>query len=86
MPRAVGCRKAGAPPVAQNNGSRELDARLRESDNPPEKDGRLNFVERLLGISPDSGSGLVELLLLAIPVWGLVLLSVRRRSTRQPRS
>jgi len=46
----------------------------------------LNFIERLLGISPDGGSGIIELLLLAIPVCGLLLLSVRRRSNRQPRS
>jgi hypothetical protein len=44
----------------------------------------LNFLERLLGISPDGGSGIIECLLLAIPVCGLLLLSFRRGSNRQP--
>jgi len=46
----------------------------------------LNFIERLLDISPDAGSGIIEFLLLAIPVCGLLLLSVRRRSNRHTRS
>jgi hypothetical protein len=61
-----------------------FDAGSRESDNPSRKEGRLNFIERLLGISPDGGSGLIELLLLAIPICGLLLRSCHRRLNGRP--
>jgi len=34
----------------------------------------MDFIERILGISPDGGSGAFELLLFAIPVAGIYLI------------
>lgn len=39
----------------------------------------MDFIERLFGLSPDGGSGLFELLLFALPVFGLVALRWRAR-------
>jgi hypothetical protein len=44
----------------------------------------MDFIERIFGIAPDGGSGLLELLLFLIPVVGLVLLSEWRRRRRSP--
>jgi len=33
----------------------------------------MDFIERLLGIAPDGGSGLLELMLFLIPLAGVVL-------------
>jgi hypothetical protein len=37
----------------------------------------MDFIERLLGFSPDGGDGSFELLLFAIPVVGIILLRWR---------
>jgi hypothetical protein len=42
----------------------------------------MDFIERIFGIAPDGGSGLLELLLFLIPVVGLVLLREWRRRRR----
>jgi len=38
----------------------------------------VDFIETIFGIAPDGGSGLLELLLLAIPVAGSCYLLIRR--------
>jgi hypothetical protein len=43
----------------------------------------MDFIERIFGVSPDGGSGSLEFLLFAVPVCGLIYLSVRRRSRKQ---
>jgi hypothetical protein len=43
----------------------------------------MDFIERIFGISPDGGSGSLELMLFLIPILGLALLGmwrVRRKS------
>ena len=44
----------------------------------------MDFIERLLGISPDGGSGLFELILFAVPIACIVALALRRRAGRAP--
>ncbi len=44
----------------------------------------MDFIERIFGIAPDGGSGLLELLLFLIPIVGLVLLREWRRRRRSP--
>jgi hypothetical protein len=44
----------------------------------------MDFIERIFGIAPDGGSGLLELLLFLIPVVGLVVLREWRRRRRSP--
>jgi hypothetical protein len=39
----------------------------------------MHFIEALLGISPDGGSGTLELWLFAIPIAGILYLAHRRR-------
>ena len=39
----------------------------------------MDFIERIFGIAPDGGSGLLELLLFLIPLVGLVVLRGWRR-------
>jgi hypothetical protein len=39
----------------------------------------MDFIERIFGIAPDGGSGVVELLLFVIPVVGIVALWQRRK-------
>jgi hypothetical protein len=39
----------------------------------------MDFVEQLLGISPDGGTGSFEFLLFAIPICGVVYLYLKRR-------
>jgi len=43
----------------------------------------MDFIERLLGFSPDGGDGTFEFMLFAIPIAGIVYLVRRRRSRRQ---
>jgi len=44
----------------------------------------MDFIERLLGLAPDGGSGSLELLLLVAPIVGIALLmSARRRERRR---
>jgi hypothetical protein len=45
----------------------------------------MDFIERLLGWSPDGGDGLFEVLLFAIPIGGLVVLAWRKRQARRAR-
>jgi hypothetical protein len=42
----------------------------------------MDFIERIFGIAPDGGSGLLELLLFLIPIAGLLLLHGRWRRRR----
>jgi hypothetical protein len=45
----------------------------------------MDFIERIFGVSPDGGSGAFELLLLAIPVFALMITCwVRQSSARRP--
>jgi hypothetical protein len=39
----------------------------------------MDFIERILGISPDGGSGSLELLLFLIPIAGIFALRAWRR-------
>ncbi len=43
----------------------------------------MDWIERILGVSPDGGSGMLELLYFAIPVVGLYLLYRIRRWRRK---
>jgi hypothetical protein len=43
----------------------------------------MDFIERLLGIAPDGGSGSLELLLLLAPIVGIALLKCVRRERRR---
>jgi hypothetical protein len=42
----------------------------------------MDFIERIFGVSPDSGSGSFELLLFLVPVVGILLL-YRMRSRKR---
>ena len=42
----------------------------------------MDFIEQIFGISPDAGSGSLELLLLAIPLGGLLARSLLRKPFR----
>ena len=46
----------------------------------------MDFIERIFGMSPDGGSGSLELLLLAVPVAALVLLYNLRKMKRSRRA
>ena len=37
----------------------------------------MNFIEQLLGVSPDGGSGSLEFILFAIPICGIFYLAAR---------
>ena len=39
----------------------------------------MDFIERLLGIAPDNGSGVLEFLLFTLPLAGLAWLALRGR-------
>ena len=39
----------------------------------------MDFIEKIFGFAPDGGSGVLELLLFAIPIAGLAFLVVRHR-------
>jgi len=43
----------------------------------------MDFIERILGVSPDGGSGMLELALFAIPIVGIALLWRRAARTRR---
>jgi hypothetical protein len=43
----------------------------------------MDFIERLFGVAPDGGSGGLELLLLALPLCGIVILSLLRTAKRR---
>ena len=43
----------------------------------------MDFIERILGFSPDGGDGSFEFMLFAIPIAGIVYLIWRRRSRQQ---
>ena len=45
----------------------------------------MDFIERLFGWSPDDGNGLLEFMLFAIPIGGLLYLARRRRQSRRNR-
>jgi hypothetical protein len=47
------------------------------------QESAMDFIERLLGISPDGGSGSLELLLFAILICGNIYLAVKRRLRKQ---
>jgi hypothetical protein len=38
----------------------------------------VDFIETIFGVAPDGGSGMLEMLLLAIPITGSCYLAVRR--------
>ena len=46
----------------------------------------MDFIEQIFGISPDGGSGSLELLLLAIPLGGLLLRSLRGKPFKRWRT
>jgi hypothetical protein len=46
----------------------------------------MDFIERIFGISPDGGSGSLEILLLVAPLVALALLYNLRRARRSRRS
>jgi hypothetical protein len=43
----------------------------------------MDFIERILGIAPDGGSGALEALLFLVPVAGILVLLQRRRRNRR---
>jgi hypothetical protein len=45
----------------------------------------MNFIERLFGVSPDGGSGILELSLLATPLTLIVLVRMTRYVQRKTR-
>jgi hypothetical protein len=45
------------------------------------EDSVMDFIERIFGLSPDGGSGTLEFLLFAIPIFGAYLI-YRARSDR----
>ena len=46
----------------------------------------MDFIERIFGISPDGGSGSLELLLFAIPIVGIMLVAMLRRTHKAPKT
>lgn len=42
----------------------------------------MDFIERIFGISPDAGSGALEMVLIALPVLSVALLAAYRRFRR----
>jgi len=44
----------------------------------------MDFIEKIFGISPDGGSGLLEALLFLLPLAGILIIrSWRKRTTRK---
>ena len=46
----------------------------------------MDFIERLLSIPPDGGSGALEFALFAIPIFGIAVLAATRWARRQTRA
>lgn len=46
----------------------------------------MDFIERVLGIAPDGGSGALEFLLFAIPICGIAAAALTRWARRRARS
>ena len=44
----------------------------------------MDFIEKILGIAPDGGSGSLEFLLFAVPICGIVWLALSRTLNRKP--
>jgi len=42
----------------------------------------MDFIETILGVAPDGGSGALEFLLFAIPICGIAFLLMRRKFRR----
>jgi hypothetical protein len=40
----------------------------------------MDFIEKLFGVAPDGGSGVLEFLLFAIPIAGICYFALRRRA------
>jgi hypothetical protein len=63
---------------------RDRDRALSRTNVLAEQEIDMNFLERLLGVAPDGGSGSLEMLLFLVPLAGMLLLRVwqsrRRRS------
>jgi hypothetical protein len=45
----------------------------------------MDFIERIFGIDPDGGSGILELLLFLIPLWALLVIRWRIVAKRRIR-
>ena len=46
----------------------------------------MDFIERLLGIAPDGGTGTFEFMLFLVPIAGVVLLwYIRQKKIRDPK-
>jgi hypothetical protein len=43
----------------------------------------MDFIERIFGIAPDGGSGLLELLLFVVPIVGIIAIAQYRKRRRQ---
>ena len=43
----------------------------------------MDFIERIFGIAPDGGSGLLELLLFVVPIVGIIVIAQYRKRRRQ---
>jgi hypothetical protein len=48
------------------------------------KGGNMDFIEQIFGISPDGGSGALELMLFLVPILGLALLRIGRERGKSP--
>jgi hypothetical protein len=44
----------------------------------------MDFIERIFGLAPDGGSGLLEILLFAIPTAGILVVREWRRRFKKP--
>ena len=44
----------------------------------------MDFIERVLGIAPDGGSGTLEFALFAIPICGIAIVAMTRWVRRRP--
>jgi len=43
----------------------------------------MDFIEKLFGVAPDGGSGVLEFLLFVIPIAGISYFALRRRTGRK---
>jgi hypothetical protein len=44
----------------------------------------MDFIERIFGLAPDGGSGLLEVLLFVVPVAGILAIREWRKRSRKP--